>query len=303
MATMNTKADYLAKIPLFKEIPKDKLSEIAKGAGFQIVSPHTVIYREGDAGDNFYMINSGKVRISKSGRGGDDIFVAELGPGDFFGHLSIFTGELRGANVEALEETKLTILSKDQFDKILKEYSNVSFAFAKQMSQYLAMKITVIKKKSEPRFRVIKTSWLDYVFILALSLLFGVIFNYSNPNGIELIPRILSDEGISRVAPSLELVKRAKSDVFIVDARPSALYEHMHIKGAVNIPLALFDIMYMMELSELDKEKNIIVYGRTISSHYDEKMAGKLILRGHKNVAILEGGLSAWKEKGYPIVL
>jgi len=69
----------------------------------------------------------------------------------------------------------------------------------------------------------------------------------------------------------------------------------------MNLPLALFEIMYMMELSDVDKEKEIIVYGRTISRLYDEDLAGKLILRGHKNTRILKGGLSQWKKKGYPV--
>lgn len=301
MTFTDSRESCLAKIPLFKDIPQDKLSDIAKDAGYQVVRPHTVIFREGDLGDNFYMINSGKVRVSKTGKAGCEIRVAELGPGDFFGHLAIFTDELRGVNVEAIEETTLTILPKDRFDEILREYSNVSFAFAKQMSQYLAWNITVIKKKSEHRFRVIRSTWLDFIFIFAMSLLFGIIFNYSNPNGIGLIPKILPDKEIPRAEPSPAIAKHPDDAIFFVDARPSTLYEIMHVEGAINIPLALFDIMYMMEFSEIEKEKTIIVYGRTISSHYDEKVARKLALRGHKKVTILKGGLSAWKEKGYPV--
>jgi rhodanese-related sulfurtransferase len=301
MTFPDSRESCLAKIPLFKEIPQDKLYDIAKDAGYQVVRPHTIIFKEGDPGDNFYMINSGKVRVSKTAKAGHEIMVAELGPGDFFGHLAILTDLLREVNVEAIEETTLTILSKDRFDEILREYSHVSFAFAKQMSQYLARNITVIKKKSDHSFRVIRSTWVDYIFIFALSLLCGIIFNYSNPNGLALIPNILPDKAIPRAEPSTAMAKHPNDDIFFVDARPAILYENMHIEGAVNIPLALFDIMYMMELSEIDKEKTIIVYGRTISSHYDEKVARKLTLRGHKKATILEGGLSAWKEKGYPV--
>jgi 3-mercaptopyruvate sulfurtransferase SseA len=57
----------------------------------------------------------------------------------------------------------------------------------------------------------------------------------------------------------------------------------------------------MMELSEVNGEKEIILYGRTISRLYDEQVASKLILRGHKNTKVLEGGLSEWKKAGYPV--
>ena len=74
-----------------------------------------------------------------------------------------------------------------------------------------------------------------------------------------------------------------------------------HIAGAVNVPSDLFDLVYLMDLSHTDKEKEIIVYGRTISSLYDEQVASKLRLRGHKNVSTLAGGMSAWEKKGYPV--
>ncbi len=301
MTSIDPKVSCLAKNPLFEEIPKDKLTEIAAEAEYQVVPPHTVIFQEGDPGDNFYMINAGKVRVSKSGRGGVEIRVAELGSGDFFGHLAILTDDLREVKVETLDETNLTILSKYQFDDILRECPNASFAFAKQMSKYLSRNITVIKKKAEHSFRINESSWLDFFVIFALSLLCGVIFNHSNPNGISLVPTLLSDKEISMALPAHAKAKHAEGTVLFVDARPHTLYDQRHIEGAVNIPLALFDIMYMMELSELDKEKNIIVYGRTISSHYDEKLARKLTLRGHKNVVVLKGGLSAWKKQGYPV--
>ena len=56
-----------------------------------------------------------------------------------------------------------------------------------------------------------------------------------------------------------------------------------------------------MTLADADKEIEIIVYGRSISRHYDEEVANKLSIRSHKNVKILKGGLSAWKKSGCPV--
>ena len=50
-----------------------------------------------------------------------------------------------------------------------------------------------------------------------------------------------------------------------------------------------------------DKDRKIVVYGGTISKHYDLELAEKLLLRGYQKVRILEGGLEAWEEKGYPV--
>ena len=82
---------------------------------------------------------------------------------------------------------------------------------------------------------------------------------------------------------------------------PMGLNKKEHIENAVNVPLDLFNTIYMMELGRLDKNKIIIVYGRTISRRYAEQVSRKLVLRGHSNTIILKGGLSAWKKKGYPV--
>ncbi len=67
------------------------------------------------------------------------------------------------------------------------------------------------------------------------------------------------------------------------------------------MPLALFDIVYLMTFDGEDKTKKIIVYGRTISKLYDLEVANKLALRGYKNTKVLEGRLSDWEKKGYPV--
>ncbi|MCP4112820.1 MAG: rhodanese-like domain-containing protein, partial [Desulfobacteraceae bacterium] len=96
-------------------------------------------------------------------------------------------------------------------------------------------------------------------------------------------------------------LKHEAESVIIIDARPSEFFRQKHIKRAVNLPPALFDFVYMMRFNNLDPQKELIVYGRNISRHYDEEVVFKLVSRGHKNVKVLAGGLPAWEKAGYPI--
>ena len=87
----------------------------------------------------------------------------------------------------------------------------------------------------------------------------------------------------------------------LVDARPQELFVQKHIKGAINVPSALFDIVHMMKLGNLEDEELIIVYGRTISKRYDEEVAHRLRQRDHENVKVLAGGLRAWESAHYQV--
>ncbi|MBN1930969.1 MAG: rhodanese-like domain-containing protein [Desulfobacterales bacterium] len=142
---------------------------------------------------------------------------------------------------------------------------------------------------------------LDFVLILAVAMLVGLVFNFFSPNGIPLV-----SESIFRPSPALIDVAEAKKIIdtgtgVLVDARPNEFYRQEHIKGAINLPPALFDFIYMMKLSKLDPKKKIIVYGRNISKRYDEEVAYRLTQRDHEDIKVLAGGLSAWSKEGYPL--
>lgn len=148
--------------------------------------------------------------------------------------------------------------------------------------------------------RVWKASWLDVSLIVLAGFVLGILFNFTSPSGIDVVPK-------SMLAPSPPVVNvhRAREmstqDIVLIDARPAAFYTENHIAGALNLPEDLFDFVYSMTLSNLDFETPIIIYGRTVSRRYDADVARKLTLLGHENVMVLEGGLAAWVDAGYEV--
>ena len=291
----------LARIDIFAEIPKEGLDALERVVQSRVIPRRTIVFREGDPGDSFCIINSGRVRVFRKDEKGVEVELTILGPGDSFGEMALFTGEARSANVETIEETNLSVLPKDRFDQILKEHPDFAAAFVKQMSKWVRHGDFVLQKVAQRRYQAPKLSWFDFLIIIGLTVVFALVFNQSNPNGISVFPKSFSDLDASKVPPSVAVESYERGDAVFVDAMPSNFYEQEHIAGAVNIPVALFDFMYMMTLGGEEKTKEVIVYGRTISSRYDANIASKLVLRGHKNIKILEGGLRGWKKKGYPV--
>ena len=147
----------------------------------------------------------------------------------------------------------------------------------------------------------LRITWFDYFLVVAVSVVLAVIFNSSNPNGIPLFPEFPVRNAVPAIGPAAAWEEFRSSGTLFLDARPASFYQQRHIKGAVNVPLALFDIVYLMTFTKVEKEKKIIIYGGSISKLYDRELAEKLLLRGYEQVRILEGGLAAWEGKGYPV--
>jgi len=298
---MNEKENSLANVPFFKDVPQDILKGIAQVTEERVVPAGTIIFRQNDPGDSFYVVKSGKVRVFRRDSDGVETELSRLGPGDSFGEMALTTGEPRSAHVAAVEETHLTVLPKEKFDQILSENPQVSMIIIKKLTDIIKKGEAILEKDTQEKVRERWISLFDYIIIIGLSLLCAIVFNQSNPNGIPLIPPHLFDKAPSGISPADALKKLDSGEAVFLDARPSNFYDKDHIKGAKNLPLVIFDIMYMMELSDVDKDKEIIINGRSFSTRYDEELARKLKLLGHKDVKILEGGLSAWKKKGYPV--
>lgn len=84
-----------------------------------------IIVRQGDTGDDMYLIESGQAEV-RIGRGlAEGVTVATLGPGNFFGEIALLTGEERIADVVAAEPMTLLRLDRDSYDRYLAHAAEV----------------------------------------------------------------------------------------------------------------------------------------------------------------------------------
>ena len=134
---------------IFEELPQDKWDELSRAVEHRVVAPQTTIFMQGDPGDRFYVIRSGKVRVFRRDGDGFETELSVLGTGESFGEMALVTGEVRSANVEAIEETHLTVLSKEQFEHILRDFPGISLTFVKQMSGWLMRAEKTIEAEME----------------------------------------------------------------------------------------------------------------------------------------------------------
>ena len=286
---------------VFGQLPQEKQDELTRAVKHQVVAPHTIIFRQGDPGDRFYLIQSGKVRVFRKDAGGLETQFSVLGPGESFGEMALLTGEARSANVETIEETHLMVLPKEQFERILKDFPALTLTFVKQMLGWLMRADRTIEKEAQLQRQAPRLSPFDFVLLIGVGLVIAFLFNGSNPNGISLLPTLPDRKAISAISAAQAMEEIKKGDTVMVDAGPEGFYQRKHIRGAINVPLALSDILYEVTFQEDQKGKKVIVYGGTFSKRYDWELASKLLRWGHKDVKVLEGGTSSWVKAGYPV--
>ncbi|MGH9399692.1 MAG: cyclic nucleotide-binding domain-containing protein, partial [Thermoanaerobaculia bacterium] len=111
-------ARSLDRMPLFSGIPKEELVSVLTTVRPERVAPGQVIVREGEPGDTLYLIVQGTMRVSTRGQEGEDVALATLGAGDFFGEVALLTGRPRTATVAALTETELLALDRATVNKL-----------------------------------------------------------------------------------------------------------------------------------------------------------------------------------------
>ncbi len=101
---MPVSTEFLKKVSWFEDLDQKSLDAIANAAIEQRYQPGQEIVRQGDTGVGAFIIRSGKVDIVQD-KGGKEIKLATLGPGDVFGEMALLDEFPRSASARAVEPT------------------------------------------------------------------------------------------------------------------------------------------------------------------------------------------------------
>lgn len=142
-------AAELARLPLFRELGRDTLDRLAASVRTARYDEREVLVREGDLGDSLFVLDSGAVRVSKTGDGlgSGSVELARLGRGQFFGEMSLLTGEPRSATVTAEGGCEVLVLAREALQPILE----ADPALAQTLSRSIAERSAETEAKLENR--------------------------------------------------------------------------------------------------------------------------------------------------------
>ena len=113
--------DHLQKVPIFHGLNRKQLATVAKqGTAVEVRAGNQVI-REGERGEEFFVVLSGKLSVTAGGTE-----YAVLGEGEFFGELALFDPAPRDATVTAVTPCQLLVIGSQQFSPLLEDVPNLA---------------------------------------------------------------------------------------------------------------------------------------------------------------------------------
>lgn len=133
MARRDAYIEHLARVPLFSACTKDELRKVARRTTDIPISEGHELVREGDRGLEFFVIVSGRAKVTRRGRK-----VGELGPGDFFGELALLIDADRNATVTALAPMEAIVLSRGDFEAAMADAPRMTRRIMSGMARRLA---------------------------------------------------------------------------------------------------------------------------------------------------------------------
>ena len=112
----------MLKSPTFRKLPPANIEELLNQLEPIKVHAGTTIIRQGDPGDYFYMINEGVALVTRNPDNNEDsIEITELNEGSSFGEAALISDKPRNATVSMMTDGVLLRLSKEDFNKLLKQ--------------------------------------------------------------------------------------------------------------------------------------------------------------------------------------
>jgi uncharacterized membrane protein len=151
---LSEEAQSLARIPLFKRLEPHELEHLAEDVDQVNYPAGETIFNEHDLGDGLYVVETGSVRIWVMDEDVNEVTLAELKPGDFFGELAVLDRGERSSSATALADTHLHKLSSDAFQQFLIEHPDAAIDVICEIAQRMRQTNQLVSKRAARNINV-----------------------------------------------------------------------------------------------------------------------------------------------------
>lgn len=125
----------MEKIEILSPLSKTELKKLVERLKVVSYAAGEVPVKQGEAGDSFYIIKSGRVNVVVEKSPGQTTVVATLGPGNFFGEMSLLTGAVRTASIQVREDAEFIVIDKESFGTTLANNPSIAESLSLILSE------------------------------------------------------------------------------------------------------------------------------------------------------------------------
>lgn len=155
-----TLAESLARCPLFEGLEPADLERAARGARSLGAPGGTLIFREGEPFEGFYVLLEGLVRIYKVAPGGREHTLHIMRPPNSFAEAVLFGGGAYPAFAEAMEDSRVVLVYREPFLRLLEERPGVALRMLESMSKWLHRLLDKLETETFLSARSRLAAWL-----------------------------------------------------------------------------------------------------------------------------------------------
>ncbi|GIW82531.1 MAG: mechanosensitive ion channel protein MscS [Gemmatales bacterium] len=152
----------LGYVDFLADLPDDALDQLAAAAQRRFYASGEIIIREGEGGNDLFILHSGEVSVSVLDENGQQVELGRLGEHDFFGEMSLMTGAKRSATVTATKDCEVFVIDKFALAPLLESLPHL----AEHISETLADRLRDRQKKIEAQQRIAPPSIPDRRYLL-----------------------------------------------------------------------------------------------------------------------------------------
>jgi CRP-like cAMP-binding protein len=128
--------DLISKIDFFSGLDEKILRKLSDACIMRQFTKNETIVRQGEMGLGLYLIAKGRVKVDRE-QAGVRMQVAELGPEQFFGEMSLLDNKPRSATVTGLEDSECVLLTRDSFVRLMNKYPEIPIRMARVLAERL----------------------------------------------------------------------------------------------------------------------------------------------------------------------
>ena len=140
-ANIQRKKSFLHSLALFGDLSDRDLGHLAQSLHSRTYHSDEVVFLEGDIGRALFVVETGKIDLTRAAENGKTEVIHTVQPGEFFGEMALLEQLPRTASARAVERSHLFLLYRSKLDSLMHRYPRIGASIMAHLAQLLSARL------------------------------------------------------------------------------------------------------------------------------------------------------------------